>query len=86
VSRCDHELRWPRQITPPSLPPYPPALNPVERLWHWLREHHWSNRNDADEQALVDEAIRGPSNAPPEGTPVDLKTGWLTPGGSLVTA
>ena len=40
------------------LPPYSPELNPVERHWHWLREHDWSNRTYADEQALVEEAVR----------------------------
>lgn len=53
-----HKLRWLRRITPLLLPPYSPELNPVERLWHWLREHHWSDRTYADEQALVEEAIR----------------------------
>ena len=27
-----------------QLPPYSPELNPVENLWHYLRSHHWSNR------------------------------------------
>jgi len=30
-----------------------PELNPVERLWHWFRVHHWSNRTYANEQAPV---------------------------------
>jgi transposase len=46
------ELRWPRRITPLFLPPYSPELNPVERLWLWLRNNHWSNRVYADEAAL----------------------------------
>jgi hypothetical protein len=55
---CAHKLRWPRRITPPFLASYSPELNPLERLWHWLCKHHWSNRTYADEQALVVEAIR----------------------------
>ncbi len=26
------------------LPPYSPQLNPIEKLWQYLRQHHWSNR------------------------------------------
>jgi len=26
------------------LPPYSPQLDPVERLWQWLRAHRLSNR------------------------------------------
>ena len=47
------ELRWPKRITPLFLPPYSPELNPVERLWLWLRNNHWSNRTYADEAALI---------------------------------
>jgi transposase len=38
------KLRWPSNISPLYLPPYSPELNPVERLWLYMREHHWSNR------------------------------------------
>jgi transposase len=55
---CSHNLRWPRRITPLFLPPYSPELNSVERMWYRFREHHWSSRTYADEQALVVEAIR----------------------------
>src|SRR5262249_39418651 len=37
-------LVMPANVTALRLPPYSPELNPVERLWHYLREHHWSNR------------------------------------------
>jgi hypothetical protein len=37
---CSHKLRWPRRVTRLFLPPYSLELNPVERLWHWFREHH----------------------------------------------
>jgi transposase len=36
-------IRPPANITLVRLPPYSPELNPVERLWHYIREHHWSN-------------------------------------------
>jgi transposase len=37
-------LRVPDNITLLHLPPYSPKLNPVERVWHYLREHYLSNR------------------------------------------
>jgi transposase len=37
-------LAVPENLTLLRLPPYSPELNPVERLWRYLREHHWSNR------------------------------------------
>lgn len=46
------ELEMPENITPITLPPYSPELNPIENLWHYLRSHHWSNRKYADYDAL----------------------------------
>ena len=37
-------LQVPGNITLLPLPPYSPELNPVENLWHYLRAHHWANR------------------------------------------
>jgi transposase len=37
-------LRAPENITILYLPPYAPELNPVERLWAYLRSHYLSNR------------------------------------------
>ncbi len=50
-------LRVPGNITPVTLPPYSPELNPVERLWHYLRERFWSNRVYKDLAALRAAAI-----------------------------
>ena len=49
----------PGNVTLVRLPPYSPELNPVERLWHYIREHHWSNRVYAGIQELEDAAIAG---------------------------
>lgn len=49
----------PANITLVALPPYAPELNPVERLWHYLREHHWSNRVYRDAEALEEAAVTG---------------------------
>ena len=41
-------------ITLVPLPPYSPDLNPVERVWLYLREHFLSHRLLADYDAVVD--------------------------------
>jgi transposase len=37
-------LRVPANVTLLHLPPYLPELNPVERLWAYLRSHYLSDR------------------------------------------
>jgi len=49
----------PANITPITLPPYSPELNPFERLWLYLREHYWSNRVYPNLDALEDAAVDG---------------------------
>ena len=34
----------PANVTLIPLPPYSPQLNPIEKLWQYLRQHHWANR------------------------------------------
>lgn len=48
-------LRVPKNITLLHLPPYSPELNPVERIWAYLRSHHLSNRVYVDYDELFDE-------------------------------
>ena len=50
-------LRVPANVTPVTLPPYSPELNPVERLWPYLRHHYWSNRLYANYAALERAAL-----------------------------
>ena len=47
-------LHVPDNVTLLPLPPYSPELNPVERVWPYLRERSLSFRLDHDEQAIVD--------------------------------
>ncbi|QYK48957.1 MAG: IS630 family transposase [Phycisphaeraceae bacterium] len=47
-------LKLPENITTLLLPPYSPELNPVERLWAYLRSHYLSNRVFDDYQHLLD--------------------------------
>ena len=46
-------LRIPENITLLPLPAYTPELNVIERLWHWIKDHEFSNRIYADYDALV---------------------------------
>ena len=47
-------LRVPPNVTLVPLPPYSPELNPVERVWLYLRERFLSLRVFADYRAVVD--------------------------------
>ena len=47
-------LRIPANITLLPLPPYAPELNPVERVWLYLKERFLSHRLLADYDAIVD--------------------------------
>ena len=46
-------LRVPSNITLVPLPPYSPELNPVERVWLYLKERFLSLRLHNDYQAIV---------------------------------
>ena len=48
------KLVVPENITPVSLPPYSPELNPVERIWLYLRERFLSHRILDDYDAIVE--------------------------------
>jgi transposase len=51
-------LKVPKNISLLFLPAYSPELNPVERLWAWLRSHQLSNRLYADYPHLLDAATQ----------------------------
>lgn len=53
-SNAKKELIVPDNITILDLPPYSPELNPVERLWLWLKENHLSNRIIRKGEDLID--------------------------------
>jgi transposase len=52
------DLVVPGNVSLIRLPPYSPELNPVENLWHYLRSHHWSNREYEGYKGLEEEAVR----------------------------
>jgi transposase len=47
-------LEVPRNVHIEYLPAYSPELNPVERLWRWLRRHVCRNRLFESEKHLAD--------------------------------
>jgi transposase len=49
-----NDLSIPENVTLVLLPPYSPELNPVERVWLFLRERHLSHRLLAGYDAIVD--------------------------------
>ena len=48
------DLAVPPDLTLVPLPPYAPELNPVERVWEYLRDRHLSHRLFRDLGAVVD--------------------------------
>lgn len=48
------DLNIPKNIKLIFLPPYSPELNPVERLWQWLRRHACRNRAFTSLTAVLD--------------------------------
>jgi transposase len=53
-----HRLTVPANITLVPLPPYSPELNPVERVWLYLRERFLSHRVLESYTAVLDAACR----------------------------
>lgn len=49
-----NDLKVPPNVTLVPLPPYAPELNPVERVWLYLRERHLSHRLLNDYEQIVE--------------------------------
>ena len=49
-----HDLAVPSNLSLLRLPPYSPELNPVERIWLYLRERHLSHRVHEGYRAILD--------------------------------
>ena len=61
-----HALAVPDNVTLVRLPPYSPELNPVERVWLFLREPHPSHRLLAGYNAIVDALCKAWNQLTPE--------------------
>ena len=71
-------LKVPENITLFHLPPYSPELNPIERIWAYLKSHYLSNRVFLDYDDLLI-ACRSAWNALTEKRLHSIcRTDWLT--------
>lgn len=61
-----HALAVPDNVTLVRLPPYSPELNPIERVWLYLRERHLSHRLLAGYGAIVDALCHAWNQLTPE--------------------
>jgi transposase len=52
------KVKVPKNVTLIPLPPYSPQLNPVEKLWQYLRQRYWSNRIYANYDHLREAAAQ----------------------------
>jgi len=59
-------LKPPGNIELVFLPPYSPELNPVERLWQWLKRHSLRNRCHEDLGSIMDAVQDCLQDATPE--------------------
>ena len=73
------KLKVPDNITLLPLPPYSPELNPVERLWAYLKSHYLSNRVFEDYQAMLDVSTHAWNTLTPDHFKSICSTQWLTP-------
>lgn len=60
------KLKVPKNVTILHLPPYSPELNPVERLWAYLRSHYLANRAYKDYKHLLDAGAQAWRELTPE--------------------
>lgn len=70
-------LQIPENITVLPLPPYSPELNPIERLWAWLKSHQLSNRIYADYNDLLDAGTVAWNTLTPKRLCSICRTDWL---------
>lgn len=52
------KLKCPSNISLLHLPPYSPELNPIEQVWHFLKQHFLSNKVYKDLNEILDKCAR----------------------------
>ena len=70
-------LRIPENITLLYLPPYSPELNPMERLWWWMKQHNLSNRIYADYEALFNASCEAWNQLNPQRLMSICRASWV---------
>lgn len=73
------KLTVPDNITLLFLPPYSPELNPIERLWAYMKSHYLSNRIYDDYDHLLDAGTDAYQALTPELLKSICAIDWLTP-------
>lgn len=71
-------LKVPENLTLLHLPPYSPELNPVERVWAYLKSHYLSNRVFADYDDLFSASREAWNAIDEERLRSICHTPWLT--------
>jgi putative transposase len=72
-----NSLDVPDNITLLPLPPYAPELNPIERVWRYLRNNHLSNRAYVDRKHLEEAATDACSRLDPQRLGSITRTAWI---------
>jgi len=70
-------LKLPKNITLLHLPAYSPELNPVERLWAYMKSHYLSNRVYKDYNDLFEYAKKAWNKISSEQFCSICKTEWI---------
>lgn len=70
-------LQIPSNLSLLHLPSYSPELNPVERVWAYLRSHYLSNRIYTDYDAIFDACSVAVNRLTPEHFKSITRTEWL---------
>lgn len=71
-------LKVPDNITLLHLPPYSPELNPIERLWAYLKSHYLSNRVFVDYDDLFAECRNAWNQLDESQLKSITQTTWIT--------
>lgn len=71
-------LKVPANMTLLHLPAYSPELNPVERVWLYLKEHYLSNRVFKDYDEIFDQASAAWNHLTEDRLKSICHTAWLT--------
>lgn len=71
-------LKVPRNIVLLHLPSYSPELNPIERIWAYLRSHYLSNRVYADYNHLFEQTSAAWNRLDEQRLMSITHTSWLT--------
>jgi len=72
------DLKVPESMTLFYLPPYSPELQPMERVWTWMKQHDLSNRVFKDEKEIDNACKEIWNKLTPQRLRTITATSWLT--------